>query len=136
LVLVINGLDSMKAREQEGEALLSWGFRNFETITAAQAGQVVAKAPVWLGAADEVELAAAEDVKLTLPVASKEGISVKAVVESPVPAPITQGQPVGKLVITLHSGDTKEVPLLATKSIEKKGAFARIPLVIKHWLGL
>ncbi len=136
LVLVVNGLSSMKEREQEGEALLNWGFRNFETVSLVKAGQVVAKAPVWLGDESDVELSVGEDVKLTLPIGKASAATAKAVFESPVAAPITQGQPVGKLVITLPSGDTRNVPLLAAKSVEKKGAFARIPTVIGSWLGL
>lgn len=136
LVLVVNGLSSMKEREQQGEALLGWGFRNFETATLAQAGQVVAKAPVWLGEESEVELSVAEDVKLTLPVGKASAATAKAVFESPVPAPITQGQPIGKLIITLPSGDMRDVPLLAAKAVDSQGAFARIPSVIAHWLGL
>lgn len=135
LVLVVNGLSSMKEREQQGEVLLNWGFRNFETATLVQAGQVVTKAPVWLGEENEVELSVGEDVKLTLPVGKASAATAKAIFESPVAAPIKQGQPIGKLVLTLPSGDTREVPLLAAKSVDSKGAFARIPAVISSWLG-
>lgn len=136
LALVINGLESMKAREQEGEALLSWGFRNFNTTLLAKAGQVVAKAPVWLGAQDSVELSVAQDVKVTLPVTQQGGAKAVASFDAPVAAPIAQGAAIGKLLITLPSGDTREVALLATRAVEKKGAFARIPAVMAYWLGL
>lgn len=136
LILVVNGLDSTKSREQESEALLSWGFRNFETKTVVQAGQVLGSADVWLGDEEKVELTASEDVKLTVPVGKGGDVSAKLVFNSPIAAPITQGQPIGDLVISLPSGDSKNIPVLAAKSVDKKGAFARIPAVIGHWLGL
>ncbi|NIS30629.1 MAG: D-alanyl-D-alanine carboxypeptidase, partial [Actinobacteria bacterium] len=49
LVLVVNGLDSAKARAQEGERLIDWGFRAFGTYELFAAGDIVDEAPVWLG---------------------------------------------------------------------------------------
>ncbi len=136
LILVLNGLESQQARAQEGEAILNWGFRNFELLTLAKPGTVLALVPVWLGKQDEVPLTLQKPLQLMLPNAERNKVTVKAEFASPVAAPITQGQILGKLIVTMPSGATREEPLVAAAAVEKKGAFARIPDVIGHWLGM
>jgi D-alanyl-D-alanine carboxypeptidase (penicillin-binding protein 5/6) len=136
LILVLNGLESQQARAQEGEAILNWGFRNFELLTLAKPGTVLASAPVWLGQQAEVALTLQKPLQLMLPNAERNKVTVKAEFNSPVAAPITQGQVLGKLIVTMPSGATREEPLVAASAVEKKGAFARIPDVIGHWLGM
>ena len=41
----------MHQRAEEGERLMEWAFREFEDVTLFTAGDVVERAPVWLGAA-------------------------------------------------------------------------------------
>ena len=66
LVLVINGLDSVAARSRQGEALLDWGFREFDNYQLFKKGDSVADADVWLGNAKTVSLVTDSDVLLTL----------------------------------------------------------------------
>ncbi|MEA3031840.1 MAG: hypothetical protein QOG13_3165, partial [Sphingomonadales bacterium] len=49
LILVFNGLPSMKARAEESERLLEWGFREFENVVLFKAADVVEEVPVHLG---------------------------------------------------------------------------------------
>ncbi|MBN8543084.1 MAG: D-alanyl-D-alanine carboxypeptidase [Alphaproteobacteria bacterium] len=133
LVLVVNGLKSMKEREQVGEYLLTWGFRNFENITLAKKDQPIIEANIFLGKADKVALTVREDVLVTLPKTEREKVSIKATYQGPLQAPITAGAEVGTLVISLPNGSKQEVPLVAAAAVEKKGIFARIPDVIGSW---
>ena len=41
VILVLNGLESMHQRAQEGERLMDWAFANFEDVTLFAAGDVV-----------------------------------------------------------------------------------------------
>lgn len=136
LILVINGLNDIKARADEGAKLLTYGFKQFENKTIVKAGDKVLSSPVWLGAQDNVPLAAKEDVVVTLPRAKQLGISMKALVNEPVASPVAQGQEVGILEITLANGEKKSTPLIAAQAVNQKNAFARIPFVVGHWLGL
>ena len=51
VILVLNGMNSMHQRAEEGERLMEWAFREFEDVTLFTAGDVVDRAPVWLGSA-------------------------------------------------------------------------------------
>lgn len=125
LVLVINGLDSETARAEEGRKLLTWGFRNFEEVQLTQPGKAVVQAPVWRGKAAKVGLAAKEPVILSIGHNGKDKIKMEASYNGPISAPITAGQELGKLTITLPNGATRETKLVATESVEKLGFFAR-----------
>lgn len=135
LILVINGLDSEKARAEEGAKLLTYGFKQFEKKTVASANVPVARASVWLGKQADVALGLKEDVVLTLPRLGREKMSYKAVYDSPLNAPVAAGAEVGSFEVTLPNGEKKTYPLVTLAEVGKKGAFARMPAVIGHWLG-
>lgn len=125
LVLVINGLDSEAARAEVGKELLTWGFRNFEELQLATPGKVLAKAPVFAGKAETVGLAVKEPLVLSMGRMGREKVSMTANYKGPISAPIAAGQEVGKLVVTLPNGATKEVPLVTTEAVEARGFFGR-----------
>ena len=49
VIVVLNGLESMHQRAEEGERLMDWAFANFEDVTLFAAGDVIERVPVWLG---------------------------------------------------------------------------------------
>ena len=50
LIMVFNGLPTMRARAEESERLLEWGFREFENVALFRAGEMIEEVPVHLGA--------------------------------------------------------------------------------------
>lgn len=125
LVLVINGLDSEAARAEAGKELLTWGFRNFEEMQLAAPGRVLAQAKVFAGKADTVGLTVKDPLVLSIGRIGKDKVTMTANYKGPITAPIVAGQEVGKLVVTLPNGATKEVPLVTTEAVERKGFFGR-----------
>ena len=77
LILVFNGLPTMRARAEESERLLEWGFREFENVTLFAAGDTVESAKVWLGAQPSVPLVGGRDLVLTLPRAWRRTASAR-----------------------------------------------------------
>ncbi len=136
LVLVINGLPDEKARAEEGAKLLTYGFKQFENKKIITANAPVTNIPVWLGAQNTVAVGVATDAIVTLPRLGRESISFKASYNAPLNAPVAAGAEVGALTVTLPNGEAKTYPLVTLAAVERKGAFARIPDVIGHWLGL
>lgn len=126
LVLVINGLDSEEARAQEGERLLKWGFVNFKNITPFVPGQSLTNAKVWGGQAREVALTVGSPVALTVPQSGQTATKASVQFQSPLVAPITKGQEVGKLTLTHADGSTREVPVLAAADVAKLSFFGRM----------
>jgi hypothetical protein len=52
-----------------------------------------------------------------------------------VPAPITEGQQIGYLKISMEGGDAREFPLYAGKSVKAVGPLGRIGLAVKALMG-
>lgn len=136
LILVINGLESEKARAEEGAKMLTYGFKQFENKKLITANQPVTNIPVWLGKQESVAVGVASDAVVTLPRLGRESLQFKAQYNTPLNAPVAAGQEVGTLAVTLPNGETKSYPLVTLAAVEQQSAFARIPAVIGHWLGL
>ncbi|WP_299617029.1 D-alanyl-D-alanine carboxypeptidase family protein [Pelagibius sp.] len=134
LILVLNGLPSIKARSAEAERLMSWGFREFGNYALFKAGETVDEAPVWLGAEDTVPLVIADDLTVTLPRNARNGMKVSVVYDSPIPAPVPAGQEIAQLRISWPDGVPVEVPLMAGSDVEQLGPFGRIAASIKFLL--
>jgi D-alanyl-D-alanine carboxypeptidase (penicillin-binding protein 5/6) len=135
LILVVNGLPTMRARAEESERLLEWGFREFDNVVIFRAADTVEEVPVWLGEKPTVPLVAGRDLVLTLPRQWRRNLQARVRYEAPVPAPIAKGQELGKLVVSGQGVPEMEVPLIAGADVDRLGLIPRIPAVIGRWFG-
>ncbi|MBN2628937.1 MAG: D-alanyl-D-alanine carboxypeptidase [Rhodobacteraceae bacterium] len=126
VIFVITGLASEKDRAEEAERIVSWAFRQFAEKTLVRAGQRIAEAPVWLGAADTVGLVTAQDVKLLVPALVQEGTSAEVIYTGPLRAPLTAGTEVGTLVIHIPDLPDARVPLVAEADVGAGGFGKRL----------
>ena len=126
LISVIFGTPSMNERANQTRTLLAWGFANFETANVQPANQVLAKAKVWFGKEDDVQIGLAENFNVTMPKGQADKIKTQLVVQPKLNAPLAKGQVVGKLVATLDGKVIAEKPLVALKPVEEAGFFARM----------
>jgi serine-type D-Ala-D-Ala carboxypeptidase (penicillin-binding protein 5/6) len=126
LVLVVNGLTSVKQRSRESERLLDWGFREFGNYDLFRAGDKIVDAAVWLGAEGKVPLVIENDMTLTLARKARKKMKVSIELIEPVPAPIKKGQEVGQIVIRAPETDEIRVPLLAGSDVAQLGLFGRL----------
>jgi D-alanyl-D-alanine carboxypeptidase (penicillin-binding protein 5/6) len=125
-IIVINGLKSMHARAEESLKLLSWTKQNFLGKTVFKKGDVVeAAAPVWLGEKKTIPLKAVEDVTLLLPRSEHNKLEVKVQYDSPLQAPLTENQIVGKIIVNAPSL-SYEVSLAAGESCDRASFFERM----------
>lgn len=131
LILVLNGLPSQKARAQESERLIDWGFREFDNYTLFRAGETVTDAAVWMGVENAVPLVIEKDVTVTLPRKARRDMEVSVVFDGPIPAPITTGTELAKLRITAPEQEPVELPLVAGHDIEQLGMFSRFGAALK-----
>lgn len=134
VIMVINGLKSLKERAEESGRLVEWAFREFENYALFKTGDVVADADVWLGTAATVPLVAGDKLEVTMPRKARRDMKVTAVYNGPIAAPIKKGQPVGKLVIAAPGVDTVELPLLAGADVEKLGFMGRMGAALRSIL--
>jgi D-alanyl-D-alanine carboxypeptidase (penicillin-binding protein 5/6) len=131
LILVVNGLASKKDRRREPERLLSWGLREFNNYKLFSAGEEVTKAEVWLGKEAQVALIVEKEMLITLSRKARRKMKVTVQFDTPIPAPIAKGQKVAKLVVTAPGFDNIEVPLIASRSVERLGLFGRLGTALK-----
>ncbi|MGE3334055.1 MAG: D-alanyl-D-alanine carboxypeptidase family protein [Rhodospirillaceae bacterium] len=126
LILVANGMDTMKDRDEETAKLMDWGFREFTNRSLFTAGEVVTDAEVWLGDTGSVNLVIPKDVMVTVPRAASQSLEVKVVYQGPLPAPIAKGAEVAKVVITGKDLAPIEIPLQAAADVGRLGYVGRL----------
>jgi D-alanyl-D-alanine carboxypeptidase (penicillin-binding protein 5/6) len=126
LILVVNGLQSVRERTEESVKLINWGFREFGNYTLFKAGETVEEAAVWLGDLETVPLVPAEDLTVTLSRKDRKEMTVTVNYLSPVPAPIQRGQEVAALVIKTPDGEPIERPLVAGEDVALLGPISRL----------
>ena len=134
VILVLNGLPSMRARAEESERLMEWAFREFEAVTLFRAQDTVEDVPVYLGERRTVPMVGGRDITLTLPRRWRERLEVRVRYQAPLTAPVMRGQTIGELQVAGQGVPTLSVPLVAGADVEKLGLLPRIPAVIGRWV--
>lgn len=131
LVLVLNGMASIKERAEESARVLGWGYREFGNYALFKGAEVVEEAPVWLGDSATVPLVVANPMLVTLPRKSRADMVVKIAYDSPLPAPIQEGQELAKLTVSVPGTADVEVPLVAGAAVGQLGPLSRIMASLK-----
>lgn len=135
VVLVLNGMASMKERGEEGERLMDWCFANYENVTLFSAGDTIESAPVWLGTSKDVPLIAGRDLTVTMPRNWRDNAAVKVSFESPVRAPVMKGDVLGKLTLGGKGVPPLNVQLLAGADVPRLGLPGRSMAMLHHLTG-
>jgi len=134
VILVVNGLPSMRARAEESERLMEWAFREFEAVTLFRAQDTVQDVPVYLGERSAVPMVGGRDITLTLPRRWRDRLEVRVRYQAPLTAPVLRGQTIGELQVAGQGVPTLSVPLVAGADVGKLGLLPRIPAVIGRWV--
>jgi D-alanyl-D-alanine carboxypeptidase (penicillin-binding protein 5/6) len=134
LILVLNGLPSMKSRVKESERIMLWGFREFDTYTLFEPGEQVSEAEVWLGTEKTVPLFTPEGLRVTLSRQGRADMQVKVGYDGPIRAPIVEGDTIATLTITVPDISPIEVPLAAGASVDEMGFVGKIAVAVKQFV--
>jgi len=126
VIFVISGLETTQARREESESIVNWAFRQFTRSTLLAAGEVVAEADVWMGAAPRVGLTTPEDLSLLVPVLAGDQISAEIVYDGPIAAPIARGQKLGEMIVSLDGLPEHRVDLVADRDVAQGGFVTRL----------
>ena len=131
VVMVLNGMESMKQRSSESRRLIDLMFREFKLYRFYEKDQPVDRANVWLGTKNKIDLVLEEPLHLVMARSDRRKMKVLVNWNDPVPAPITAGQPIGTLVLELPSGKTT-YSLLAAENVDGLGMFDRVGEALKY----
>jgi D-alanyl-D-alanine carboxypeptidase (penicillin-binding protein 5/6) len=121
VIFVVTGLQTARDRAEESERIVNWAFRQFAERDLAVAGTQIASADVWMGAAPSVGLTVAEDLRLLVPVLHDGALDAQVIFDGPLQAPVSAGQQVGELIITLDGLPEKRVPLVTQADVPLGG---------------
>ncbi|GAA3945520.1 D-alanyl-D-alanine carboxypeptidase family protein [Allohahella marinimesophila] len=126
LITVVLGAKSQESRAQETMKLMNYGFRFFETLPLYQAGAKLVDSKIFMGVEDLVALGTGEAVTLTIPKGQKAALDIKLDIDESITAPITKGQVLGSLVVSLEDNVLAKRPVVALQDVAEAGIFKRL----------
>jgi D-alanyl-D-alanine carboxypeptidase (penicillin-binding protein 5/6) len=119
LIAVVLGTKSSRARANDSQALLNYGFRFFETRLLYEAGGSVAETRVWKGEMENANLGLTSDLYVTIPRGSYDQLQAKIELPDQVIAPITRTTQIGRVRIDLDDETLAEENLVALNTINE-----------------
>lgn len=121
LIMVVAGLGSEKARRDEAERLMRWGFEAWEGREILPAGRAVGLLDVGQGDAPAVAAAAAIPVRMTVPKGFVGGFRATMRARAPLAAPVARGTRIAELVVAPDGLPPQVTPLVAAETVGKGG---------------
>ena len=134
LLSIVLGAASENARANESQKLLNWGYTAFDAVKLFEAGQAVATPNVWKGTQNTVKLGRTDAIVVAVPAGSAGKIKTTVARPDPLVAPVTKGQAVGTLKITLADQPLLDVPLVALDAVDQAGFFGRAWDSMRLWI--
>lgn len=133
LISVVLGGSSEEQRAVDSQALLNWGFRFYESHRLYDANKSVATQRVWKGQVNEVNLGVAQPLIVSMPRGRYPQMKSSMDVPKTLVAPITKGQKIGTVKVTLDGKEIASAPLVALEAVEEAGFFKRLWHEIRMW---
>ena len=134
LLSVLLGSTSESTRAQESQKLLNWGFQFFDAVKLYGEGQAVKEIEVWKGEKRQVKAGFQADLVVTVPKGQAEKIKAELVAQSPMVAPVSRGQRLGSLRVSLDGKPIGEYPVYALESIAQAGLLRRAWDTLRLWI--
>lgn len=125
LISVLLGADTDNLRATESQKLLNYGFQYFDAVRLYQKNQPVTKVRVWKGTERQIGVGFRQDLFLTIPKGQLAQLKAKLETRQPIIAPITAGQPLGVLKLTLAGKPYAEFPVVALENAPLANVFSR-----------
>jgi D-alanyl-D-alanine carboxypeptidase (penicillin-binding protein 5/6) len=133
LLSVLLGGTSESGRAQESLKLLNWGLQFFDSVRLYGSGDTVKSMEVFKGAAKVVKVGSQSELLVTVPKGEKDKLKAELVSQQPLIAPLTKGQQVGALRVTLDGKPHGEYPLVALESVGAAGLLGRAWDTLRLW---
>ncbi len=125
LISVVLGANSKKTRASVSQAVLNYGFRFFESHTLYEEGEVLSRPRVWKGEFETLTVGLADDLAITIPRGAYDNLDATMDIDKNIEAPVSKGQQVGVVNVSLDGEMMVSVPLVALETINE-GSFFQI----------
>lgn len=133
LITVVMGTPSVKARADSSQALLSYGFRFFETHRLYAAGEALEQARVWKAQSETVPVGLASDLYITIPRGRYSNLKAVMDLQGLLTAPLSVNSEVGKVAVTLDEQAVAEQTLVTLVETPEGGLWQRVTDTVLLW---
>ena len=123
IISVVLGTDSKKSRASVSQALLNYGFRFYESHTLYDAEEVLSRPRIWSGEFENLTVGLAENLAITIPRGAYDNLDATMDIDKNIEAPVTKGQQVGLVKVSLDGELLTSMPLVALETINEGSIF-------------
>lgn len=125
LISVVLGTRNNKARTDQSQKLLNYGFRFYESHPLYAAGEKLKDVRVWEGENEQLALGLMDDLTVTIPRGQYKKLEASMEIDQTIIAPVEKGQEMGSVHVKLNGDEIVTMPLVALNSIDKGGLLQR-----------
>lgn len=125
LVSVVLGASSETLRATESQALLNYGFQYFDTVRLYGKNEAVSHLRLWKGTENTVPIGFRSDQFITIPKGKLTRLKATVETRQPLLAPVSAGQPLGELKLTLEGKPYARFTLVALENVPLANVFSR-----------
>ena len=125
VVAVLMGSPQSTERFQAAQALLKYGYRNFQTSLVYAQKKSVGTVRVWSGDRPWVQAGVARDLWLTVERRKADRVDTKIAFDEPLMAPVPEASRVGTVEVTLEDEKIAERELVALEEVPQGSLFRR-----------
>jgi serine-type D-Ala-D-Ala carboxypeptidase (penicillin-binding protein 5/6) len=133
LLSVVLGANSDGARAQESLKLLNYGFQFYDSAKLYDKGQTVSTLEVWKGTESRLKAGFLSDFYVSVPRGLGDQLKADLVSVQPLVAPISAGQKVGTVKVTLQGKVLGEYAAVALENVPVAGFFGRTWDSMRLW---
>ena len=132
--IIINGLNSKKKRTFESKRLFNIVFRETALLSLFNNQKSLAKANVWLGKEAQIDLVAQQTFKKIISPVEFNKTKIKLKWMDPIAAPISKGDVIGEIFITIPGKKLIQEKLISAQNVEIMSSFMRVKSMLKFLL--
>ena len=125
LVAVVMGAPRSPDRFRAAQALLNYGYRNYQTSLMYAEREPIGTVRVWSGERPSVEAGVAEDLWLTVERRKADRVGAKVAFDEPLVAPVPEAGRVGTLEVTLGDEKLAELEVVALAEVPHGSLYRR-----------
>ena len=136
LIAVVMKAPSSKVRFSNAQALLDYGFANFEYKELVKKDDTLKTLPITKGVKSTINITANQDCGTIISKGNDVNIEQNISINENISAPISKGDVVGKLEFSLNGDIISECDLIACDSVDKIDLISMEKLIVGDWLEL
>lgn len=125
LISVVIGAESENMRATESQRLLNYGFQHFESVPLYRKNQPASLIRIWKGTEKMLPVGFRSDLAVAVPAGRMKELKATLVTQQPISAPVSAGQRMGTLKLTLAGKPYLELPVVALENVPLANVFSR-----------